>query len=219
LSADEVFPVLSSVIFDLDGVIINSEPLMRYAFSVCYRQVVGEGTPPTERFLEHMGESFPHILKQLELPLSLWEPYRKLCQSHIEQIRVFSGAREGLEWLRCQDIRMAILTGKDRERTEQILAYFDLEHFFTTVLSSDELNNPKPHPEGIQLLLKRLESDAKDTVMVGDGVSDILCAQNAGVRSIAALWGTKPERLRQFSRPDYFASDWADLTRRLQALL
>ncbi len=47
--------MLKAIIFDLDGVLIDSEPLMRLAFETAYRQVLGEGEPPIEAYLEHMG--------------------------------------------------------------------------------------------------------------------------------------------------------------------
>ncbi|NEP05227.1 MAG: hypothetical protein F6K25_01015 [Okeania sp. SIO2G4] len=45
-------------IFDLDGVIIDSEYLSRYAFCEAYHRVVGEGEPPLEEYWQHLGDSF-----------------------------------------------------------------------------------------------------------------------------------------------------------------
>ena len=44
--------MLQAIIFDLDGVLIDSEPLMRFAFAASYRQVIGAGEPPIEAYLE-----------------------------------------------------------------------------------------------------------------------------------------------------------------------
>src|SRR5579875_1630475 len=141
--------MLTAIVFDLDGVLINSEPLMRAAFEASYRQVIGDGTPPIEAYLEHMGEAFLQIMDRLTLPHALWKPYIHYCQQHIDQITLFPHSREVLDWALDQKLALAILTGKDYTRTLQILEHFDLLHYFRVVVSSDQLQRPKPDPEGI----------------------------------------------------------------------
>lgn len=210
--------MLKAVIFDLDGVLIDSEPLMRFAFEQIYRRIIGREQPPTERFLEHMGESFPQIMDHLGLPHTLWEPYRQLCQQHIDRIKLFPPAPLLLTKLATQGLKLAVLTGKDRLRTLQTLEYFNLRHFFPVVVASDQLHAPKPHPEGILRALDLLACAPREAVMIGDSISDILCAQRAGVKAIAITWGTKPERVQTLCTPDYICHDWDSLTSLLFAL-
>jgi 3-amino-5-hydroxybenzoic acid synthesis related protein len=204
--------MLHAIVFDLDGVLIDSEPLMRFAFAESYRQVFGAGTAPIEAYLEHMGESFPGIMDQLGLPYTLWEPYRELCQKHIDRIALFAGCRALLEWGALRNLKMAILTGKDCGRTQQILKHFELDHYFNVVVASDQLRCPKPHPEGMLRTLRLLGCPAEGAVMIGDAVSDIVCAQRAGVRAIAVTWGIKPQRVQTLCRPDHIVHDWEALT-------
>jgi 3-amino-5-hydroxybenzoic acid synthesis related protein len=202
--------MLKAVIFDFDGVLINSEPLMRFAFDKCYREVIGVGEPPTESYLDHMGESFPQIMKHLGLPISLWEPYKKICQENLHLITLFAEARTLLSKLQ-GEVKLALLTGKDRARTLQTLEHFDLRQFFESVVASDQLRFPKPHPEGIHRTLDMLQVKPGQAVMIGDSVSDVQCAQQAGVISIAVTWGIKPERVQTLCNPDYLVHDWGAL--------
>jgi 3-amino-5-hydroxybenzoic acid synthesis related protein len=210
--------MLKSVIFDLDGVLIDSEPLMRFAFEATFRQIIGEGVAPIEQFLEHMGESFPRIMERIGMPRTLWEPYRELCQQNIERIRLFPAARNLLQQIASLDLRMALLTGKDYVRTIQILDHFQLAHFFDEVVASDQLYFPKPNPEGIFRALHLLDTSADAAVMVGDAVNDIVCAQQAGVTAIAVTWGIKPERVQTLCSPDYIVHEWDALFETIQGL-
>lgn len=211
--------MLKAVIFDLDGVLIDSEPLMRFAFARTYRLVMGGGTPPIESYLEHMGESFPQIMRHLGLPLTMWEPYKQICRENIDRIEIFPESRYLLAGLRTLRVKLAVLTGKDRERTLQTLEHFDLLHYFDVVVASDQLRQPKPHPEGILYTLDMLSRAPREAVMIGDSVSDILCAQRAGVRAVAVTWGIKPELVQTKCQPDHIVHDWPSLTSLLLSLV
>lgn len=210
---------LRAIVFDLDGMLIDSEPLMRFAFETIYCSMIGDGPVPIEAYLEHMGESFPAIMDHLGLPHSLWQPYSELCQCHIEQIRLFPESRGLLEWAMAQKLRLAILTGKDRARTLQILEYFNLSRYFDVVIASDQLKRSKPDPEGMRHVLAALGCPPQAAVMVGDSASDILCAHHAGVTAIGVTWGIKPERLQTLCRPDHIVQSWAALQELLRQLL
>jgi 3-amino-5-hydroxybenzoic acid synthesis related protein len=204
--------MIEAVIFDLDGVLIDSEQLMRRAFCESYRQIIGDGDPPIEEYLEHMGESFPRIMDKLNLPRALWEPFRQFCRSNLDQINFFPEARPLLEQLVQLQSKLAIVTGKDYSRTIQILEHFRVRSFFPVVVGSDQIQNPKPHPEGVLVALDRLGSTPENALMIGDSVSDILSAQAAGVLSIAVTWGIKPERVCTLCVPDYIVRDWTSLS-------
>lgn len=210
--------MLKAIVFDLDGVLINSEQLMRSAFETSYRQVIGRGSPPIETYLEHMGESFLQIMDYLGLPHSLWEPYHEYCRKNFEQITLFPMSRNVLAWAYSCQVKLAILTGKDRQRTLQILKHFAIDHFFDIVVASDQLQHSKPDPEGMNYVLQALDTVAADMVMVGDAVSDVLCAQRAGVTAIAVTWGTKPELVQTRCKPDYIVHDWDALSRLFSTL-
>jgi 3-amino-5-hydroxybenzoic acid synthesis related protein len=211
--------ILRAIVFDLDGVLVNSEPLMRFAFAQSYERVIGEGVPPIEAYLEHMGESFPHIMDHLGLPHTLWQPYREICQQYVDRIEMFPKSLDVLRWARDQQLKLGILTGKDRERTLQLLELFELRDYFDAIVASDQLQRSKPDPEGMYLSLELLSCAPDEAVMIGDAVSDIECAQKAGVCAVAVTWGIKPERVQTMCHPDYIVHSWEDLSLLLNDLL
>jgi phosphoglycolate phosphatase-like HAD superfamily hydrolase len=96
-------------------------------------------------------------------------------------------------------------------RTAETLDHFGLGSATDLVIASDDLEMPKPHPEGLRRILDHFGTDPEDAVMVGDSVNDILCAEEAGVGSIAVTWGTRPDRVRTLCHPDHVVDDWVSL--------
>lgn len=80
-------------------------------------------------------------------------------------------------------------TGKDRKRTIEILKHFHMEEYFDIIVCLDDVENPKPHPESLNCIMDKLGWKCGNTCMIGDGINDILAAQNAGVCSVAVTWG------------------------------
>jgi AHBA synthesis associated protein len=212
------YGMLKAIVFDLDGVLIDSEPLMRVAFAESYRQIIGDGPAPIEAYLEHMGKPFPQIMDCLGLPHSLWAPFKEICRRRIEMIKLFPESRGLLDWAQRHDLGLALLTGKDEQRTAEILEHFAIGSYFTAVLTPEQLTRPKPDPEGILCALEALGCEPEHAVMVGDSTSDVLCAQQAGVPAIAVTWGIRPDLVQRNCRPDYLVHTWRGLQQTLAQL-
>ena len=178
-----------AVLFDLDGVLIDSERLMRYAFEESYRRVVGEGTPPVERFLSYCGDSFLRIMDRLGLPRALHPHFRELSIRNVDMVRPVQGIREALDEIADLPLRKAIVTGKDAERTAQILDRLALGRHFDSVVCSDAVARPKPNPESVFRALEELGASLDDAVLVGDSVADIVAARRAGIATVGVTWG------------------------------
>ena len=193
---------VKAVLFDLDGVLIDSERLMRYAFEESHRRVVGEGTPPVERFLSYCGDSFLRIMDRLSLPRALHPHFLELSVRHVDMVRPVPGIPEALDEIAELPLRKAIVTGKDAERTAQILDRLALARHFEAVVCSDMVERPKPNPESVFRALDELGASLEDAVLVGDSVADIVAARRAGVAAVGVTWG--------IGRGDHLAGVGAD---------
>ena len=67
-----------AVIFDLDGVLVDSTDVMRQAFSLAYAEVVGPGPAPFAEYNRHLGRYFPDIMRIMGLPLEMEEPFVRM---------------------------------------------------------------------------------------------------------------------------------------------
>jgi AHBA synthesis associated protein len=177
-----------AVIFDLDGVIVDSFAVMSEAFAIAYAEVVGDGPAPFEEYRRHLGRYFPDIMRIMDLPLEMEAPFVRESYRLADQVTVFDGVVELLLTLRVRGLRLAIATGKSGPRARSLLDTLGLLPFFAHVIGSDEVARPKPAPDIVRQALSLLEVPAEQAIMIGDAPTDLASAQGADVASAAALW-------------------------------
>jgi phosphoglycolate phosphatase-like HAD superfamily hydrolase len=104
-----------------------------------------------------------------------------------------------------------LITNKARDFTLAICSGLGLAGYFKEIIAGDSNEFMKPDPRLLVPLLNRFESARDETLVVGDGINDILLARNAGVRSCAFLngLGKRDELLRL--RPDFVIEKMIDL--------
>jgi len=180
---------LTAVVFDLDGVLVNSFEVMRLAFTHAFREVVGDGEPPFEEYLRHLGGYFPEIMRKMGLPLDMEGPFVRESYRLADRIELYPGVRELLDELRERGIPCAVATGKAGVRARSLLDGLGVLDRFAHVIGSDEGDWPKPAPDIVLRALALMDVGASETMMIGDAVYDLEAARAAGVAPVAALWG------------------------------
>jgi AHBA synthesis associated protein len=181
-------PVRHAVVFDLDGVVVDSFAVMGEAFAIAHAEVVGDGPAPFEEYRRHLGRYFPDIMRIMGLPPAMEEPFVRESYRLADQVKVFDGIVELLLTLRVRGLRLAIATGKSGPRARSLLDTLGLLPFFEHVIGSDEVARPKPAPDIVRHALELLDVRAEHAILVGDAPTDLASAQGAGVASAAALW-------------------------------
>jgi AHBA synthesis associated protein len=200
----------AAVVFDLDGVLVDSFEVMRLAFAYAYREVVGDGPPPFEDYRQHMGAYFPDIMREMGLPPAMEEPFVRESHRLAARVHLFDGVRELLTTLRDRGVRRAVATGKSGVRARRLLDGLGVLDLFDHVVGSDEVARPKPAPDIVQRALELMDVEAGAAVMIGDAVLDLLSARAAGVTAVAALWGECDREVLLAAAPDASADSPAE---------
>lgn len=180
-----------NLIFDCDGVLIDSINVQKHAYYGSYREVVGDDNcPPFSEYMKHTGDSLPNIFRKMGLPVEMVDPYRRISSRAIDQIIVNNDAIKLIQELKQYGAKCSICTGKDRNRMIAILKYFNIEKLFDAVVCSDDVAEPKPSPQPILKAIKDMGENVNpaNAIVIGDGYYDILSARNAGCKAILTLW-------------------------------
>jgi 3-amino-5-hydroxybenzoic acid synthesis related protein len=197
------------VIFDLDGVIVNSLGVMRLAFESSYREIINAYASDEliadyfREYRKHLGKGFKQIMKELELPLTMYEPFVKHSIYLAPYVHLYSGIQKMLELLKNAGLILTIATGKDGYRARMLLEQLKVKSYFSCVTGSDEIPAAKPAPDMIINHLNQFDMFPEDSIIIGDSPSDIQSGKNANVKTMAALWGyTSKEDIIMY-QPDY----------------
>ncbi len=104
-----------------------------------------------------------------------------------KMVKVYPDAKESLELLKSKGYYLAVFTNTKRNSIERDLSEFLT--LFSLVICEEDVKNKKPSGEGIIKIYKELNISPKQTIYVGDAVSDISAARDAGCKSAAILTG------------------------------
>ncbi|WP_026268444.1 HAD-IA family hydrolase [Micromonospora sp. CNB394] len=191
-----------AVVFDLDGVLVDSLAVAREAFALAYAEVVGDGMAPVEEYCRHPGRYLPEVLELMGLPAALAEPFVRQSNRLAHRVSPVDGAAKLLRTLRRRGIGLAVATGRSGVRARDLLGRLDLLPLVDHVVGSDEVPRPKPAPDIVRRALHLLGAHPVEALMVGDAPSDLASARAAGVTAVAALWGESEEETLRTAGPD-----------------
>ena len=123
----------------------------------------------------------------------------QLVYSMIPSFSLYSGMGEVFDFIRNNNIRVAIVSTSPRPYVERICRYFNIPT--NAILGYHDCGRIKPAPDGMIRALKEIGSLPQDTVSFGDRAIDIQASNAAGVKSVACLWGTSERFALASSNP------------------
>jgi pyrophosphatase PpaX len=198
--------MIHTVLFDLDGTIVDTNELIIRSFLHALQGETPEAVT-REQIIPNMGRPLIDQMKhftgreQVDEVIAKYRAFN--LANHDELVREFPYVREVLKALREHGCRLGVVTSKIRRTTEMGLKLCGLAEYIETVVTVEDVHNPKPDPEGILQALRTLGTEPEHAAMVGDSHYDILAAKNAGVTSVGVSWSLKGKAYLQKYDPDY----------------
>ncbi len=192
-------PTFKGVLFDLDGVLIDSEPVHELTLQQLSEDF-GRRFRPEElgQFKGRPERPIAQTFKQLfpDLTLSEDEIIAKrldLLKANFHRVRATPGAREFLERARDAGLRLALTTSTARPMQVRACEMFGFSPFFDAVITGDDIHRGKPDPEPYLLTAAKLGLTAAACLVVEDAVSGVLSGKAAGC-FVAGLTTSFPEK-------------------------
>ncbi len=205
---------IKAVIFDMDGIIVDSEPWQMIAM----RHAVAPFniTLTDEELSEFIGirttESFLVLKERHNIPISVEElteikdkHYKKIL---MQEIQPRENLLDLIKYLN-NKYRLALASSSTEEEVDNILHLLNLIKYFAVIVTGDDVTNGKPDPEIFLKTADKLKIPCEDCAVIEDSRNGINAARKTGMMSIAVP--TKDTLAHDFSNADYVFGDLIEI--------
>jgi len=178
------------VVFDMDGLLLNTESLRMRALDDCAREL--GVSLKTELFAALVGGATPAARHALEthvrddLPKDFWTLYRRFADVRMAAVEPMPGALALLDHLRDREIPCAIATSATRASVERFCGKFELLPRFGAVIAKGDYEKAKPAPDAYIVAAARLGVSPAACLALEDSYSGVRAAVAAGMTTIMA---------------------------------
>jgi beta-phosphoglucomutase family hydrolase len=196
-----------AIIFDMDGVIVDSEPLhyesekkilarLGYDFPrELHRKYIGYANE--YNFWRDLQKEYGISLNIQTLMLEKRDYFLK----HLSHITLIKPAFTLLERLTKAGVPVALASSSSMEFITAILEKFDLTHFFSVIQSGDDLKNGKPAPDIFLIAAKKINIKPEHCIVIEDSLNGVKAGHTAGMTVIAVP--NEYTKMLDFSLADY----------------
>ncbi|MDH5484582.1 MAG: HAD-IA family hydrolase, partial [Gammaproteobacteria bacterium] len=189
-------PDIKTLLFDLDGTLIDTAPDMAYALDILRQEEQRKAMPYEQvRPIVSNGSmalvqlGFSDVTDEAELE-RLKQRYLEIYQDNLcVKSVLFDGMLELLEQAENNDLNWGVVTNKPGWLTDPLMQQIGLFDRAACIVSGDTTRNRKPHPEPIYHACLAAGSKPFECLYVGDARRDIEAGNRAGMPTLIAMYG------------------------------
>lgn len=183
--------MINAIIFDMDGVIVDSEPFWRQAKINAVARFGGSITE--QQTYQSSGlridEIAEHWIRHCDLDPACKQP---LCDAILDEVikqikskgKLLPGVRESLQWLATTDLKVGLASSSPSRLIAAVLDIFDLKKHFSVQLSAEHLEYGKPHPQVYLQAASQLNVAPHHCLAIEDSVNGLLAAKAAKMTGV-----------------------------------
>lgn len=205
------------VILDFDGTLADTQPIIIASIQATLRELhlpersVAEcrsiiGLPLAQCFVSLCGVDDATAERCADV-------YRRVFDELNTDgiVRLFPHVLETLKALHDRGLQLAICSSRGRPTLEGFVKTFQLESYIRMVVSANDVEHHKPHPEPVQTILAALGINPEESIVVGDASYDILMGRAAGCHTVGVTYGNQSADDLRNAGADHLINDFADL--------
>lgn len=191
-----------AVLFDMDGVIVDSEPLHVAAFQATLRRYGHDLSD--EQYKQHFAgktdeagfnQYFDFVGETVDLSVVMDEKAKEYLRLAADRLVPYPGVIELIRELADKTVPLGLVTGSLRAEAEVTLKAFDIEQYFSIIVAAEDISKSKPSPEGYLKGAEALGVHPEKCVVIEDAPSGVRAAAAAGMRCLAVATTHTPEEL------------------------
>lgn len=194
--------MIQGIVFDMDGVLIDSHPVHRVAWRK-FLATVGKNVSDEGLSFILAGRRREEILRHFlgDLPESKIAEYGHqkdlFFQENFQDVKLIPGVRTFLALLETEGLEAGIATSASSARTWGTLRRLELDQRFTVVVTGDDVDAGKPDPKVYRLTAQRMNLAPEKLLVLEDAPCGVQAARSAGMRCVGVSTNGRAELLRQ----------------------
>jgi len=211
------------ILIDVDGTLVDSVPDLAFCVDEMQkhldlpehgeakvRQWVGNGVP---RLVERALTDDLNGKPDAKLYEKAYPIFLELYADNVsKRSLVYPGVREGLEWLKQQDLAVGCITNKATQFTLPLLKDLGVHDEFGVIICGDTLPKKKPDPMPLLHAAEHFDVKPENCIMLGDSISDVKASRAAGFNIVCVSYGYNHGEDIRTAKPDAVIDSFVELT-------
>jgi HAD superfamily hydrolase (TIGR01509 family) len=200
--------MIKTVIFDMDGVIVDTEPVHHYAYRLHFKDLNIEVSP--EMYASFTGNSTKNIYERLkdvykltdEVP-TLVETKRNLFNDAFdkkEDLYLLEGVLDLIQDLYRNGMQLVLASSSANVTIDRIFSRFDLHQYFSHIVSGEDFPKSKPHPAIFLKAAELANTPVENCIVIEDSTNGIKAANAAGIYCVG--YNSLHSKLQDLSTAD-----------------
>lgn len=211
---------IKSIIFDFDGVVVDSEPLYERAETELFLsygiQIQTVDLMDTKGLSEKMYLDIIKKRYHINAPTDelMKKGRRILKRIFSKELRYIHGFREFYQQIQT-NYKTALVTSSSRNLLEWIFKFTPIRNHFSTIVTAEDVTHSKPHPEPYLNACRLLNVKPAECIVIEDSINGVNSAKNAGAMTIALKGKCTPAR---FENADYTVSNYSEIATLIESI-
>ncbi len=209
--------MISTVIFDMDGVIVDTEPVHYYAYQQHFKQLNIEVSD--ELYATFTGNSTRNVYQRLKEHFGLTEEVEKLIDikraifndafDNKEDFFLLDGVEALIKDLHSNGMQLVLASSSAKVTIDRIFKRFDLYQYFSHIVSGEEFPKSKPHPAIFLKAVALSETPPQNCIVIEDSTNGIRAAKAAGLYCIG--YDSEHSKFQDLTESDQIVKHFSEL--------
>ena len=200
--------MIQTVIFDMDGVIVDTEPVHRYAYFQNFSELNIDVTE--ELFTSFTGNSTRNVFQQVNSIFNLNADVEELILrkrtifndafDHKEDLELLEGVENLIKNLHENGVELILASSASKVTIDRVFRRFGLHPYFSNIVSGEDFPKSKPHPAIFEFAASLSKAPKENCIVIEDSTNGVLAAKAAGIYCVG--YNSIHSKLQDLSKAD-----------------